>query len=77
MSFYEKCAEILNVDYDGEPFAYYKRTRWNNRKAGSGRYPGFGLIRKFGEQYHISFYDCNKILDSEDAVFLFLRSYKP
>jgi hypothetical protein len=47
--FYEQVAEILNYNYELTPFAYYKRTRWNNRTAGSGRFIGHGIIRAFGD----------------------------
>lgn len=73
--FYQKCSDILNVEYDCEQFKYRKRTRWNNRKPGSGRYPGFGLIRHFGSDIHVTFKDCNKKFKSENEVFTFLRNY--
>ena len=47
--FYSACAELLGTHHDGEAFPYYKRTRWNNRKAGRGRFPGCGLIKAHGE----------------------------
>lgn len=52
--FYRRCAEILGTTYDCEPFAHDWRTRWNNRKAGSGRFPGHGIIRLFGDQVQIA-----------------------
>lgn len=52
--FYEQCAAILDAKHLGEPFAFYKRTRWNNRKAGQGRFEGAGIIRCFGEKVHIA-----------------------
>lgn len=75
--FYHKCAELLGVEYDCQPFTHYKRTRWNNRTPGSGRYPGFGIIRKFGSQIHvalnrpISHYG---IYNSEEEVLTFLQN---
>ncbi len=47
--FYTKCGEVLGTQALYKPFPYYKRTRWNNRSAGSGRYEGNGVIRVFGE----------------------------
>lgn len=45
--FYETCAKIIDVEHEfNSPVR--KRTRWNNRKLGNGRFPGFGLIRHFG-----------------------------
>ena len=75
--FYLKCADILGVEYDGEPFQYRYRTRWNNRKPGSGRYPGYGLIRKFGSQIHVAFTNPishHAIYNSEEEVYTFLRN---
>lgn len=75
--FYEKCAELLGTTYDCKPFPYYKRTRWNNRAPGSGRYPGFGIIRKFGDIIHVALTHpvCHtKIYTSEQDVYDFLES---
>lgn len=52
--FYVECERILGVPHEGAPFPFYKRTRWNNRVAGRGRYPGKGIIRCFGSQVHIA-----------------------
>lgn len=76
-NFYEQCAELLGTTHDGEPFPYYKRTRWNNRKAGQGRYPSYGLIRKFGDVIHVCLHhpvSHNKVYNTEDEVLDFLRS---
>ena len=75
--FYHKCAEILCVEYDGEPFRYSYRTRWNNRKPGSGRYPGYGIIRKFGSQIHVALtkpIPHHAIYNSEEEVLTFLEN---
>lgn len=75
--FYIRCAEIIGISYECSPFPYYKRTRWNNRNPGSGRYPGFGIIRKFGDQIHVSLRHTishNKIYNSEKDVFTFLEN---
>lgn len=75
--FYHKCADILGVEYDGEPFRYRYRTRWNNRKPGSGRYPGYGIIRKFGSQIHVALtkpIQHHGIYNSEEEVYTFLRN---
>lgn len=57
--FYHECAKILGTVYDCEPFpwSFSKRTRWNNRAPGSGRYPGFGTIHCFGDIVHASLYE--------------------
>ena len=46
--FYQACASLLGAVHDHKAFPYGKRTRWNNRTAGRGRFEGFGLIRFFG-----------------------------
>ncbi|NBB17699.1 hypothetical protein GVN21_20250 [Caulobacter sp. SLTY] len=51
--FYQACAERLGAETHYRPFPYSRRTRWNAREPGNGRYPGFGLIRLFGETVHI------------------------
>lgn len=51
-AFYRTCASILGVPYQYiEPRR--KVTRWNNRHPGNGRYPGFGVIRLYGDQVHL------------------------
>jgi len=52
--FYDRCADILDAEHEYLPFAHYARTRWNNRKPGSGRFPGRGIIRIFGNDVHIA-----------------------
>ena len=75
--FYHKCAELLGVEYDCKPFQYRYRTRWNNRKPGSGRYPGFGIIRKFGNQIHVALtypITHTHVYHNEDEVFELLQN---
>lgn len=46
--FYNAVAELLQCEeHVYKLFPYLKRDRWNNRAAGNGRYPGFGLVRMF------------------------------
>ena len=47
--FYLKCAELLGAEHTYKKFPYRKRTRWNNRGAGNGRFIGHGLIRVYSE----------------------------
>lgn len=74
--FYSRCAELLGVEHDYLPFTHYKRTRWNNRTPGSGRFPGRGIIRKFGSQVHVALTNPNHhaVYDSEEEVLTFLQS---
>lgn len=52
--FYERVAELLETTHDCDGFAHHRRTRWNNREAGRGRYPGFGTVRLFGDTVHVA-----------------------
>ena len=75
--FYEKCAEILGTTYECKSFPYYRRTRWNNRSPGNGRFEGFGIIRKFGDHYQVALtrpIAHHAVYRSEEEVFAFLRS---
>lgn len=74
--FYAECAAILNTVVDGEAFPYHKRTRWNNRKPGRGRFPGFGIIRAFGDLVHMHLYSpirIEKVFLGKDEALAFLR----
>lgn len=51
---YREFARLLGAVYDCSPFPYQYRTRWNNRVAGSGRYPNHGTIRIYGDVVHVS-----------------------
>ncbi len=75
-NFYAECAAILGVEHQGSPFPYYKRTRWNNRAAGQGRFEGSGIIRVFGDNVHIALNNpqANGIFPSKDAALEFLRN---
>lgn len=52
--FYAECAALLGVEHLGTPFPHYRRTRWNNRMAGQGRFPDRGIIRVFGTTVHVA-----------------------
>jgi hypothetical protein len=75
--FYHRCAALLGTEYDCQPFPYKRRTRWNNRKPGNGRYPGYGIIRKFGNQIHVALTNPishTRVYHSEAEVFEFLKN---
>lgn len=46
--FYRTCAELLGAVHEFRPWTHDGPNRWNNRHAGNGRFPGFGVIRIFG-----------------------------
>lgn len=73
--FYAECSALLGAQHEGEAFPYYKRTRWNNRKAGRGRFPGYGLIRAYGDVVQIHLHSPKPIVTQitgleEALVFL-------
>lgn len=74
--FYEECASLLNCEHHGEPFKYHKRTRWNNRIAGQGRFIGCGIIRCFGSDVHMALVapvTVTKRFPNKDAALEYLR----
>jgi len=46
-SFYREVANILQCADNYAPRPYSKKTRWNNRHPGNGRYIGHGLVRMY------------------------------
>lgn len=69
--FYTKCAELLGATHAYKKFPYRKRTRWNNRTAGNGRFIGHGLVRVFGPTtIHVSLTSprLSGCFKSQDAV---------
>lgn len=76
--FYSRCAEILGIDHQYQPWIGRPPNRWNNRSPGNGRFGGFGAIRRFSPNYiHIClrYPVCiNQICDSEDEAFKLLVS---
>lgn len=75
--FYTTCGEILEIEHDYQ-IPYARKTRWNDRKPGNGRYEGFGTIRRFSETLIsiTSRTTGRKLLYSEQAVFDYLREIK-
>lgn len=89
--FYKKCAEILGGSHDyhekviftrinrvtGEQYEA-DRSRWGPRDPGNGRYPGFGIIRRFGPTYiHVVLTHpvrYNNVFHTEDEVYKYLMS---
>lgn len=45
--FYNRVAKILQIEYN-YIVPFFKKTRWNARCLGNGRFPGYGLIRMYG-----------------------------
>jgi len=74
--FYEEVANLLGTEHEGKPFPWYYRTRWNNRTAGQGRFPGRGIVRVFGSQVHVALTNppIHKIFQSRSECLEFLKN---
>jgi len=70
--FYTMCASILDIEIEDHSFSHYKRTRWNNRSPGNGRFPGFGLIRIYGDMIHITTKNNNMTFASKSEALTWL-----
>lgn len=76
IEFYEKCGNIIGCPNEGVMFPYSKRTRWNNRVAGPGRYPGIGVVRKFSDRFIVVSFRNPKVhkqFSTEESVYEFLN----
>lgn len=73
--FYATCSEILEIDHDyHEP--YKRRNRWNARRKGNGRFPGFGLVQDYGGFIRIVSKNGTVILYDYEEVYEYLRKVK-
>lgn len=74
--FYARCAELLGAEHTFKAFPYRRRTRWNNRTAGNGRFEGFGLIRLFGDSVHMALHhpeSINRFFVTQQDALTFLE----
>ncbi len=89
--FYNRCAELLGTEHyyvNSEPIQkinwrtgeFYtpatRATRWGGRGAGNGRFPGFGMIRLFGDTVQINLYHPKKIyivIEGREQALAFLN----
>ena len=71
-AFYNRCSEILNIAHEfNTPVP--RRNRWNTRRLGNGRYPGFGLIHCYGSVVRvISRAEGAKMFSTYDEVYDYL-----
>ncbi len=70
--FYTKCGEILNIEHVyAEPVR--RRNRWNTRRLGNGRYPGFGLIRCYGTTVMVISKNGSRVYKTYEEVYDYLR----
>ncbi len=69
--FYARCAEILNIEHEfREPVP--RRNRWNTRRLGNGRFPGFGLIQCFGSHVRVISKQGTRIFKTYEEVYQYL-----
>lgn len=73
--FYARCGEILGIEHEwNDPVP--RRTRWNNRLIGNGRYPGFGLVQCFGHSIRVVSRRGTKMFKTYDEVYKYLEGIK-
>lgn len=72
--FWMLCDSITGIETQ-KPTKPFRRSRWNNRQPGAGRYPDVGLIRYFSENLiHISTKTGNHVFNSPENALEFLQS---
>lgn len=74
--FYQEVAGLLKCESNYEKFPFRKRTRWNNRLPGNGRYLGSGLVRYHGPtKIHVQLYNpkLNKLFDTPEQALIAIR----
>lgn len=71
--FYARCSELLGIEHDWHvPFT--KKNRWNARRPGNGRFPGFGTIQHFGGFIRVMSRDGTKTFHTVDEVYNYLNA---
>ena len=69
--FYEQCAIILGIEHEyNDPVK--RRNRWNTRRLGNGRYPGFGLVQCFGHTIRVVTKKGTRMFDTYQEVYDYL-----
>lgn len=72
--FYDRCAAILGIPHEYNEPTNFKRSRWNNRQPGNGRFPGFGTIQCFGSGVRIMQKGKGtRIFNDYETVFTYLE----
>jgi hypothetical protein len=74
-AFYEECANILEIEHEYNT-PVHKRTRWNTRNLGNGRYPGFGLVQCFGSSMRVVSRNGTRIFNEYEDVYAYLKELK-
>jgi len=71
-AFYAQCGEILGIEHNWNA-PVKRRNRWNARRIGNGRFPGYGLIRVYGNQVMVTNKQGTKMYKSADEVLRMLE----
>jgi hypothetical protein len=70
--FYDTVSSILNIEHAfHDPVR--RRTRWNARFKGNGRYPSFGLVQCFGSSVRVVSRHGTKIFYSYEETYDYLK----
>jgi hypothetical protein len=70
--FYDNCAKILEMGHEfHEPVP--RRTRWNTRFLGNGRFPGFGLVQCFGSTVRVITKHGTKTFNTYEETYDYLK----
>jgi hypothetical protein len=70
--FYENCAKILCINHEfHDPVP--RRTRWNTRFLGNGRYSGFGLVQCFGSSVRVVSKHGTKMFKTYEETYDYLK----
>ena len=74
--FYDNCARLMGTTHEYN-LPVPRRTRWNTRILGNGRFPNRGVIRPFGPTcIHVMLTNptITKTFESEHTLFEFLET---
>jgi len=71
-AFYARCGEILGIEHNWNT-PVKRRTRWDARRIGNGRYPGYGLIRVYGSQAMVTNHKETRWFKTADEVYEYLE----
>ena len=71
--FYDTVSSILKIEHEfHDPVR--RRTRWNARFLGNGRFPGFGLVQCFGHAIRVVSKNGTKVFYSYEEVYDYLKT---
>ena len=71
--FYAKCSEILRIEHNyNDPVP--KRTRWNTRLLGNGRFSGFGLVQCYGSMVRVISKHGTKTFKTYEETYEYLKT---